>query len=712
MGTVRNTLKRPGGAPASGRVVIELLGDGGRPVHAYVTADGYTIEAYDAFTADGEWSRDLVANALINPAGTRWRVTETVDGVPAVHVLNVRDEPGTFFVEDILSDPPGSVASPALHNHIVSTDPHPAYALDTDVTAHVANGVAAHAASAVAFTPTGDLVATTVQAALAELDTEKARLVDGKLDPAQSATNVVFISGLDTTGANAASNTTTIDAAIAAAPKGATLLLPVGIIAYTALAAFGDGKTLEGGGWYSAVDALQAFGDIDYLNNTYFGGTVLRSTAASGASITVVGPLVSQGHLRNLAVIGPGSGTAVGIAVGSAVRGFVGAKWSNVLVCNFATGLEVKNLNEGEMALTIRGCTTGMKLNTNCNNNLWPMLDIQRCVTGLTLDATCITNLFSAPLFQGNTGVSVVLAGQDNILDTPYFENAAGTLAVDVAAGSANGILNPRLATVNDGITIQEGVVATVLTNPTSAGNPTITNLGRASVLIGDFLIGLTLVTPGPQTLLLDAHSDKVILPELVAPLKMAAAVGGQAIVSWEDAGAAPAWQFYKIHGDPKIYLRDLVNARMAATFLGGATDNVSSARFGGVLIAGSSTTAGRPNAGNFAAGGMWYDTTLGKPIWTNGVGWRAHVMHLSASAVWDPAAVATGATTSTTVTVAGAALGDIAHASFSLAVPAGALLTANVTAVDTVTVTLANFTGAVLDLASGTLRVTVEELV
>jgi hypothetical protein len=77
----------------------------------------------------------------------------------------------------------------------------------------------------------------------------------------------------------------------------------------------------------------------------------------------------------------------------------------------------------------------------------------------------------------------------------------------------------------------------------------------------------------------------------------------------------------------------------------------------------------------------------------------------LTGSKTWDAASTADGAMTSTTVTVTGATLGMLARASFSLAVPAGAVLSAAVTASDTVTVTLFNKTGGALDLASGTLR-------
>ena len=75
--------------------------------------------------------------------------------------------------------------------------------------------------------------------------------------------------------------------------------------------------------------------------------------------------------------------------------------------------------------------------------------------------------------------------------------------------------------------------------------------------------------------------------------------------------------------------------------------------------------------------------------------------------AVWDPPSVAAGSSVTTTVTVPGAALGDYAHASFSLSLQ-GLQLTAYVSAANTVTVVLGNLTGVAVDLASGTLSVLV----
>lgn len=95
-----------------------------------------------------------MANTLINPAGTRWRVSETHNSRTHIYYLSVPDGAGPYFVEDILDEVPASVASSALQNHLDDT-------------------VDAHDATAVSFSPTGSVAATTVQAAIAEVDSEK-----------------------------------------------------------------------------------------------------------------------------------------------------------------------------------------------------------------------------------------------------------------------------------------------------------------------------------------------------------------------------------------------------------------------------------------------------------------------------------------------------------------------------------------------------------
>lgn len=80
---------------------------------------------------------------------------------------------------------------------------------------------------------------------------------------------------------------------------------------------------------------------------------------------------------------------------------------------------------------------------------------------------------------------------------------------------------------------------------------------------------------------------------------------------------------------------------------------------------------------------------------------------HLSATATWNPGNLVAGAQTSTTVALTGAALGDEATCSFSLDLQV-LQLTAYVSAANVVTALLVNNTAGAIDLASGTLRVSV----
>jgi len=82
-----------------------------------------------------------------------------------------------------------------------------------------------------------------------------------------------------------------------------------------------------------------------------------------------------------------------------------------------------------------------------------------------------------------------------------------------------------------------------------------------------------------------------------------------------------------------------------------------------------------------------------------------------SGSATYNPPSLNDGDGTTTTVTVTGAVLGDYAEASFSNSLQ-GIMMTAFVSAADTVSVRFQNETGGVLDLASGTLRARVRKAV
>jgi hypothetical protein len=80
----------------------------------------------------------------------------------------------------------------------------------------------------------------------------------------------------------------------------------------------------------------------------------------------------------------------------------------------------------------------------------------------------------------------------------------------------------------------------------------------------------------------------------------------------------------------------------------------------------------------------------------------------LTATATWNPGSIADAAVASTTITVTGAAVGDIAYATHDQFGAVDVLISAHVQAADTVRVVFMNKTGGALDVASGTLRVVV----
>lgn len=78
---------------------------------------------------------------------------------------------------------------------------------------------------------------------------------------------------------------------------------------------------------------------------------------------------------------------------------------------------------------------------------------------------------------------------------------------------------------------------------------------------------------------------------------------------------------------------------------------------------------------------------------------------HLSATATYDPPSVSSGSQTSTTLTVSGAAVGDVATCGHTTITADLWQISCYVSATDTVRVVLKNHSGGAIDAASGTLR-------
>lgn len=202
MTVVQENLDLPGGVDPSGvTVTIQLRGTSpagyGPSLESIVGTLTLTPDE------DGEWSADLVPNSEIVPTGTVYRVV--IEGGEASNkrrYISVPDEAGPLEVRDLLTEEPGAPASAALAVHAALRGPGghlpdgtpddgdvPIYDADTETvewgpqsggggggavdSVNGETGVVVLTAGDIGSTATGDVAATNVQAAIAELASEK-----------------------------------------------------------------------------------------------------------------------------------------------------------------------------------------------------------------------------------------------------------------------------------------------------------------------------------------------------------------------------------------------------------------------------------------------------------------------------------------------------------------------------------------------------------
>lgn len=151
-----------------------------------VAASSYTYPAssdtYDDLTLAGAITHTAVASGAAAPAlaaGSIRLQRVVTDAAAITAVADLR--PLVPTVSRSLGVPDGTAPGHAINKgqldaHLAAPDPHPQYATDADLSAHTGAATGAHAASAISYTPAGNLAATDVAAALNELDAEKSGL--------------------------------------------------------------------------------------------------------------------------------------------------------------------------------------------------------------------------------------------------------------------------------------------------------------------------------------------------------------------------------------------------------------------------------------------------------------------------------------------------------------------------------------------------------
>lgn len=230
------------------------------------------------------------------------------------------------------------------------------------------------------------------------------------------------------TGNTAAANDTALTTAVTAMTSGDTLYIPPAASPYlfTTLA---PAKAVHLRGAAGHVSNQVAYGDASWTNGTAdVTGTVLRCTATSGVAIDIDDVAANNGtSLSDLTLIGPGSGTTIGLRLGPAAGiGYpVRTRLHNVNIANFATGLYAACENSVWSAVFITSCAVGLQAVHPFNGNTIVGLNVERCATiAVWLDA-CDTNVFVGGVIQGNYGDGITLTGSSyaNTFTGLYVEN-------------------------------------------------------------------------------------------------------------------------------------------------------------------------------------------------------------------------------------------------------------------------------------------------
>lgn len=290
---------------------------------------------------------------------------------------------------------------------------------------------------------------------------------------------------------SAADNKTAVLAALSDLRVGGTAFLPPADTSEVYSCAGGwsvpAGKTLSGEGWSWQRDSLGAFANAGNTTVANYSGSILSVTSTSGVGITCDTSATGQaGRLENVLLVGPGSGTATGVALGNASHFATETDWKNVGVLNFATGAAFANAEECEIhGLRIFGCTTPITFGAGTNNSNFYGLGIQQCTNPATFDVASLSLAFYGLILQSNAGTGMVLKGKSHTIYTPHAENNGG-IAIQIGGATCYGmtINGGYFNSSSDSIDILSSAQTTSLMN-VGPETLTITNASNSTFLLG-----------------------------------------------------------------------------------------------------------------------------------------------------------------------------------------------------------------------------------
>ena len=489
---------------------------------------------------------------------------------------------------------------------------------------------------------------------------------------------VVNVKDFGAKGDNVTDDTTAIQGAIDSVGQGGRVFLPAGRYVYSSLTNR-NGAFLEGAGYYIQRDATDVFGTANWANAAYTKGTVLRSTATSGDSISHFDSVThTGGGYSNMLILGPGSGTSTGMKMGQdtpTVKAVIAPHIENVMIANFSVGWAGHHVNEGRFyGLSIRGCTKGLSFIHDVNANSWIGLNVQRCTTGLLMESggSCYCNTFVSPIMQNMAGDHWVVRGFDNTWLSPYHESPSNPVGpfylFDFQTGGRNTVICPDVHVTNPlrwRVSNQCHYNTFELVD-VHALRYDVVDDGTSNRWTGDFDTGAALTGTGGSRIVEDRRNAYVQYPSYRA-----------------SSASLPSLQ------STNFALRNGTSGPQIRWHTTTPEGNIS---------APVGSLCGRTDAG------LWYIKQTGSGT----TGWFELAAVAMGTATLDFPSIAAGASAELTITVTGAAVGHAVSIGPPSTLNAGLQVTGFVSATNTVTVRLLNSTGSAVDPASATWKAVV----
>jgi hypothetical protein len=218
---------------------------------------------------------------------------------------------------------------------------------------------------------------------------------------------------------------------------GGTLVFSDGQYICASALTFSKKVIIQGVGWKTLVNTT--FGSSQWTAANAVLGTVLKFTNAAADGITFNGTNQRNVVMRDIALVGPGSGTTSGINLNPSSNSGRN-RFHNVFVCNFYNGWRLTASEDNTFYnIFAHGCTNGIFPTGTVTNNRYFDVDVQSNTNGIVSDAGS-HQIFYGGLVQNNTnGLLLKPAAIGGVdvweFDGFWLENNTTDIACDSTAG-------------------------------------------------------------------------------------------------------------------------------------------------------------------------------------------------------------------------------------------------------------------------------------